>query len=165
MARPARDNRSYRGMLQSDDGVIARVIDRSAGEIRFQSSFGLSPHMIKRLKSHPEHILFSERSRIARLGIQITSDPPTLDQLQGDELMVTQTASAAILGYPALDQLAAFFVPGLPVGRMVYCDPEALLSSEQVMAAIERAELKLPASTAISSDGSIVIAPDRKSVV
>lgn len=161
MAKPIRDNRSYRGMLQSDDGVIAQVLDRSAAEIRFKSAFGLSSHMINRLKSHPEHILFSERSRIARLGIQIISDPPTVDQLEGDELVVTQTASAAISAYPALDQLAAFFVPGLPVGRMVYCDPDALLSSEQVMAAIERAELKLPASTAISSDGSIVIAPHK----
>jgi predicted Rossmann-fold nucleotide-binding protein len=161
MAKPVRDNRSYRGMLQSDDGVIARVVDRSDGMIRFESSFGLSPHMIDRLKSQPEHILFSERSRIARLGIQITSEPPTVDQLQGDQLVVIQTASAAISGYPTLDQLEAFFVPGLPVGRMVYCDPEALLTSEQVMAAIERAELKLPASTAISSDGSIVIAPHR----
>jgi predicted Rossmann-fold nucleotide-binding protein len=161
MTQPMRDNRSYRGMLQSDDGVISRVLDRRDGIIRFESSFGLSPHMIERLKSQPEHILFSERSRIARLGIQITSESPAVDQLQGDELVVTQTASAAISDYPALDQLDTFFVPGLPVGRMVYCDPDALLTSEQVMAAIERAELKLPASTAISSDGSIVIAPHR----
>jgi predicted Rossmann-fold nucleotide-binding protein len=161
MAKPIRDNRSYRGMLQSDDGVIAKVLDKSATQIRFQTSFGLSPHMMTRLKSHPEHILFSERSRIARLGVQITSDPPAADQLESEALVVTQTASAAISGYPALDQLEAFFVPGLPVGRMVYCDPDALLSSEQVMAAIERAELKLPASTAISSDGSIVIAPHK----
>jgi predicted Rossmann-fold nucleotide-binding protein len=161
MTKPMRDNRSYRGMLQSDDGIITRVLDRRAGILRFESSFGLSPHMIERLKTQPEHLLFSERSRIARLGIQITSDPPTMDQLQGDELVVAQTASAAISGYPALDRLEPFFVPGLPVGRMVYCDPDALLTSEQVMAAIERAELKLPASTAISSDGSIVIAPHR----
>ena len=161
MGKPIRDNRSYRGMLQSDDGVIGKVLDRRDGEIRFQSTFGLSPHMIERLKSQPEHILFSERSRIARLGIQITSDPPIIDHLHGDELVVTQTASAAISDYPALDQLTPFFVPGLPVGRLVYCDPDALLTSEQVMAAIERAELKLPASTAISSDGSIVIAPHK----
>ena len=96
MAKPVRDNRSYRGMLQSDDGVITRVVDRRDRMIRFESSFGLSPHMIERLKCQPEHILFSERSRIARLGIQITSEPPNVDQLQGDQLVVTQTASAAI---------------------------------------------------------------------
>ncbi len=161
MARIPRDTRSYRGMLQSDDGHILKVLSHEADSITFQSAFGLSRHMIQRLESHPEHIVFSERSRIARLGVQITSEPFSMAQLKGDLLILTQTASAAIPGYPGLDQLRAFFDQGLPVGRMVFCDPEALLGSEEVMAAIERSVLKLPASTAISSDGSIVIAPHR----
>jgi predicted Rossmann-fold nucleotide-binding protein len=161
MTKRTRDNRSYRGMLQSEDGVIARVLTQDAKEITFESRFGLSDHMIERLAALPEHIVFSERSRIARLGIQITGEQPTISQLEGDELVLTQTATAVIPGYPQLNQLAAFIDQGLPVGRMVFCDPEALLSSEEVMAAIERADLKLPASTAISSDGSIVITPHK----
>ncbi len=161
MTRTFRDNRSYRGMLQSDDGVIVKVLEQSADQVTFQSSYGLSPHMIERLKRQPEHILFSERSRIARLGIQITGEPPSIDQLEGDNLVITQMATAVIPGYPGLNQLAPFFDEGLPVGRMVYCDPDALLSSEEVMTAVEGAELKLPASTAISSDGSIVITPHK----
>ena len=161
MADITRDNRSYRGVLQSDDGVILKVVSQAPDHIRFQSAFGLSAHMIRRLKSHPEHIVFSERSRIARLGVQITSDPLHPDQLDGDLLIVNQTAKAVIPGYPGLDELRAFFDQGLPVGRLVFCDPAALLSSEEVMAAVERAELKLPASTAISSDGSIVITPHK----
>jgi hypothetical protein len=117
--------------------------------------------MMERLKAQPEHLLFSERSRIARLGIRITHEPLSVDQLEGNRLVMVQTASAVIPGYPGLDRLETFFAQGLPVGRMVYCDPQSLLTSEEVVAAIERAELKLPASTAISSDGSIVIAPHR----
>lgn len=161
MERKMRDNRSFRGILQSGDGRIVKVLSDSGDRITFQSAFGLSPHMIQRLKEHPEHIVFSERSRIARLGVQITCDPPSIDHLDGDRLMLTQTASAAITGYPGLDRLGMFFDEGLPVGRMVFCDPDALLSSEEVMAAVDRAELKLPASAAISSDGSIVITPHR----
>ena len=161
MSKITRDNRSYRGMLQSEDGVITRVLAQKSNQITFESRFGLSTHMIERLAAQPEHIVFSERSRIARLGIQITSELPTIDHLVGDELGLTQTATAVIPGYPQLNQLAAFIDQGLPVGRMVFCDPQALLSSEEVMAAIERAELKLPASTAISSDGSIVITPHK----
>lgn len=156
-----RDNRSYRGMLQSDDGIILQVISQEPNSIKFKSAFGLSRHMINRLKSHPEHIVFSERSRIARLGVQIICDSLHVDQLDGDLLIVHQTASAVIPGYPSLDMLRAFFDQGLPVGRLVFCDPDALLSSEEVMAAVDRAELKLPASTAISSDGSIVITPHK----
>ncbi|MBI5064089.1 MAG: hypothetical protein HZB87_11680, partial [Desulfatitalea sp.] len=136
MARIPRETRSYRGMLQSDDGHILKVLSHDENRITFQSAFGLSQHMIQRLETHPEHIVFSERSRIARLGVQITSEPFSLEQLKGDLLILTQTASAAIPGYPGLDQLRAFFVQGLPVGRMVFCDPEALLSSEEVLAAI-----------------------------
>lgn len=161
MAKTLRDTRSYRGMLQSDDGVILKVLSHDGDKITFQSAFGLSQHMIQRIKTQPEHIVFSERSRIARLGVQIATEVPSMDQLDGDLLILTQTASAVIPGYPGLDRLHPFFDEGLPVGRMVFCDPEALLSSEEVMAAIERADLKLPASTAISSDGSIVIAPHR----
>jgi predicted Rossmann-fold nucleotide-binding protein len=156
-----KDDRSYRGMLQSDDGLITKVLEKRENQITFQSTFGLSSHMIERLNDQPEHLVFSERSRIARLGIQITHESPSVRQLDGDRLVMVQTASAVIPGYPGLDRLEAFFAQGLPVGRMVYCDPDSLLTSEEVMAAVERAELKLPVSTAISSDGSIVIAPHR----
>jgi predicted Rossmann-fold nucleotide-binding protein len=161
MPKVLRDTRSYRGMLQSDDGQFRKVLSVENNSIIFETAFGLSQHMIGRLQTRPEHIVFSERSRIARLGVQITCEPPSIERLEGDLLILTQTASAVIPGYPGLDQLRSFFDEGLPVGRLVYCDPDALLSSEQVMSAIERSELKLPASTAISSDGSIVIAPHR----
>lgn len=161
MTQIVRDTRSYRGMLQSDDGRIIKVLRHAAAEIEFQSAFGLSEHMIRRLKRHPEHIVFSERSRIARLGVQISSQMPTAEQLDGDMLTLTQTATSVIPGYPGLEQLRLFFDQGFPVGRLVYCDPDMLLSSEELMAAVENAELKLPASTTISSDGSIVIAPHR----
>jgi hypothetical protein len=57
--------------------------------------------------------------------------------------------------------LKDYFTEGLPVGRLVFCDPDALLTSDQVLEAIDKAELKLPASTTISSHGNIVIAPHR----
>ncbi len=161
MTKLIKDDRSYRGMLQSDDGLITKILEKRENQITFQSAFGLSSHMIERLTDQPEHLVFSERSRIARLGVQITHEPPSVDQLEGDCLVMVQTASAVIPEYPGLDRLETFFAEGLPVGRMVYCDPESLLTSEEVMAAIDRAELKLPASTAISSDGSIVIAPHK----
>ena len=153
------DNRSFRGMLQSGDGVILRVIAANRQTITFETAFPMSEAFVERLKDKPEHLVFSERSRIARLGIQISCQSPTIDNLNGERLLLTQEATPVIPGYPGLDELRDLFDIGLPVGRLVFCDPEALLTSEEVLEAIERAELKLPASTAISSDGSIVIAP------
>jgi len=161
MAAYHADNHLFRGLLQSGDGVIARVLDVEANRIRFQAQFGLRPPLVDLLKTQPQDIVFSERSRIARLGVQIKSEQPHVDNLHGDHIVLNLEATSAIPGYPGLDQMRDFFTLGLPVGRLVFCDPEALLSSDEVLEAIERSELKLPASTSISSDGSIVIAPHK----
>ena len=161
MGRIHTNNHLFRGLLQSEDGVITKVNDANSRSITFEATFGLSEELIEQLKNQPEHIVFSERSRIARLGIQIQCDPPVADGLETDKITLNLVASAVISGYPGLSEIKDFFSLGLPVGRLVFCDPDALLSSDEVLEAIERAELKLPASTTISSDGSIVIAPHK----
>jgi len=161
MAKRHRNNHFLRGFIQSEDGVISRVLEINSRSMTFEATFEISEQLADRLKNQPEHILFSERSRIARLGVQIKCAPPTADNLQNNIVSLTLSASSMIPGYPDLGQLKVFFTLGLPVGRLVFCDPDALLSSDEVLAAIERSELKLPASTTISSDGSIVIAPHK----
>jgi predicted Rossmann-fold nucleotide-binding protein len=161
MATTHKNNHLFRGLLQSEDGVISRILDVNNQSILFQTTFRLNHDLIDEFKNRPEHIVFSERSRIARLGLQIKCDPPEADSLKGDMITLNLAASAVIPGYPGLAEFKDFFTLGLPVGRLVFCDPEALLSSEEVLEAIERAELKLPESTTISSDGRIVIAPHK----
>ena len=161
MANHHRNHHAYRGLMQTDDGLIRRVVSVGRRKIVFETGFGLRGRLERLLREQPEHFLFSERSRIARLGVQIESEPVAQARLQGGELTLTLEASAVIPGYPGLRELADFFTAGLPVGRLVYCDPDALLSSEEVLEAVEQSVLKLPASTSISSDGSIVIAPHK----
>ena len=74
-----RNNHIFRGLLQSNDGIISKVIDADTETIRFETTFGLNEPLVERLKHQPEHIVFSERSRIARLGIQIKSEPVVAD--------------------------------------------------------------------------------------
>jgi predicted Rossmann-fold nucleotide-binding protein len=161
MARITKKNHVFRGLLQSEDGVISRILAVNDKSVTFDTTFGLSEAMIDQLKNQPEHVVFSERSRIARLGIQIKCDPPAAENIKDGRITLSLVASAVIPGYPGLAEIKDFFTIGLPVGRLVFCDPDALLSSDEVLKAIERAELKLPASTTISSDGSIVIAPHK----
>ncbi len=155
------NHHAYRGLRQSEDGVITRILSAGRRRIVFETAFGLRKDLAELLRRRPEHFLFSERSRIARLGVQIENEPLAGARRAADRVLLTLEAAAVIPGYPGLEALGEFFTPGLPVGRLVYCDPEALLSSEEVLAAVERSELKLPASTAISSDGAIVIAPHK----
>lgn len=151
----------FRGLLQTPDGLITRVSESNGRQIRFQAAFTLSDHLIDCIRHQPRDVIFSERSRIARLGVQIKGRPLTPECLDGRTAVLDLTATQVIAGYPGLDLLRDFFTAGLPVGRLVYCDPDALMSSDEVLAAIEDSALKLPASTSISSDGSIVIAPHR----
>jgi len=155
------NNTEYRGFLQSSDGLIAKVLDSNKHSITFLTSFPLSGEMAERFRDQPEHIVFSERSRIARLGMEMTCETPRPGCLEGGTAHLTLTATPVITGYPGLDMLREFFAPGMPVGRIVFCDPEALLSSDEVLEAIEKAQLKLPESTAISSNGSVVIVPHK----
>ena len=89
MARTYKNNHLFRGLLQSEDGVISRILDVNHRSITFQTTFGLNEDLVDELKNRPEHIVFSERSRIARLGIQIKCDPPDANSLQGDMITLT----------------------------------------------------------------------------
>ena len=161
MAKAEQENLTYRGLVQSDDGIITKILNSNSRAITFQTTFGLNEQLIERLKNQSEDIVFSERSRIARLGVQVKCEPPTADDLRDDCITLKQVASPVIPGYPGLKSLREFITLGLPVGRLVFCDPDALLTSDEVLEAIERSQLKLPASTTISADGSIVIAPHK----
>lgn len=161
MVKADQENQIYRGLVQSDDGIITKILNSNSRAITFQTTFGLNDQLIERLKNQSEHMVFSERSRIARLGVQIKCEPPTSDALTGDRVTLKLIASPVIPGYPGLNALREFITLGLPVGRLVFCDPEALLTSDEVLEAIERSQLKLPESTTISADGSIVIAPHK----
>ncbi|MDH3885744.1 MAG: hypothetical protein OET63_16090, partial [Desulfobacterales bacterium] len=86
MAKDERDNLVYRGLLQSDDGIISKVVEANSRVITFQTTFGLNDQLTERLKNQSEHIVFSERSRIARLGVQIKCEPPSADALEGDRV-------------------------------------------------------------------------------
>jgi predicted Rossmann-fold nucleotide-binding protein len=155
------DNRSFRGLLQSGDGVITKVTEANRHAISFQAAFELTDIFIDRLKHQAQHLVFSERSRIARLGVNILGDAPSPERLEGSTLVLDLQASAVIQGYPGLDVLRDLFTAGLPVGRLVYLNPDALLTSEEVLEAINQSVIKLPASATISSDGSILISPHK----
>lgn len=159
---------SYRGVLKSSDGIITKVFHSTDTVVSFEATFTLSEELMDRfvalrplehLTLPTDPLIFSERSRIARLGIQISGEDPKLGRLEGNNLTLAMSASRVIPGYPGLDVLKEFFDIGFPVGRLIYCDPEALLSSDEVLTALNQGDLKLSNSTTISSDGTILIRP------
>ncbi len=148
-----------RGFYHSEDGVITEILDADDQGITFTATFSISKNLIDQFKSHPEHLMFSQRSRIARLGVMISNKSLAQGHFKDDQVTIKMNASSVITGYPAFHDMKPFFTPGLKIGRLAYCDPENLLTSNEVLDAVNRSELKLPASTSISSAGDILIAP------
>ncbi|MBU1171259.1 MAG: LOG family protein [Proteobacteria bacterium] len=152
-------NPLFRGFFHSDDGLITDIIDADEQKMTFTATFTIPKHLVEQFRSHPEHLIFSERSRIARLGVMISNEPLEEGHFNHDQVVVQMHASSVITGYPAFDQLRPFFARGLKIGRLAFCDPATLLSSQEVLEAVNKSEMKLPASTSISSSGDILIAP------
>ncbi|MFA6011757.1 MAG: LOG family protein [Desulfobacteraceae bacterium] len=148
-----------RGFYHSEDGVITEILDADDQGITFTATFSISKNLIDQFKAHPEHLMFSQRSRIARLGVMISNKSLAQGHFKDDQVTIKMNASSVITGYPAFHDMKPFFTPGLKIGRLAYCDPENLLTSNEVLDAVNRSELKLPASTSISSAGDILIAP------
>jgi len=160
MGHRTRNHHAFRGLLQSDDGVITRVLQASRRKIVFETSFGLRGPIAELVQDQPEHILFSERSRIARLGIQIESAPISEARLRRGQATLTLEASSVIPGYPPLTHCRTFSTQGFQWGA--WCT--ATRGAAQLGGGAGGGRtfvLKLPVSAAISSDGSIVIAPHK----
>ena len=151
----------FRGVLQSEDGLISEIIKGDDKFVVFKAIFKAKRHFLDQYEKNPEHFIFSERSRIARLGVQITIAEGSSSNNNKDSIILTLKASSVISGYPSFNKLKDFFCKGFPVGRIVFCDPESMLASDEVIDALNKAELKLPKLTSISSDGSIVISPHK----
>ncbi len=68
MLKKSMEDSLFRGLLQSEDGIITEVLESNTETITFRTAFRVSEILIHRLKTQPENLIFSERSRIARLG-------------------------------------------------------------------------------------------------
>ena len=154
-----KSNSLLRGFYHSEDGVITEIVNGNENSVTFKAMFSIPGHLLEQFKAHPEHLMFSQRSRIARLGVMISSESLAQGHFMNDQVVITMNASSVITDYPAFSDLRPFFTPGLKIGRLAFCDPENLLTSNEVLDAVNRSELKLPASTSISSAGDILIAP------
>ncbi|MDY6904963.1 MAG: LOG family protein [Thermodesulfobacteriota bacterium] len=152
-------NPLFRGFYESEDGVISDILESDETRITFNATFSIPESLVKQFRANPDHLIFSERSRIARLGVMIRNQPLTESDFSNNTVTVTMHASSVITDYPAFSELKPFFSPGFKIGRLAYCDPGALLSANEVLDAVNAAEMKLPASTSISSAGDILIAP------
>ena len=109
------------------------------------------------LKVHLAALKFTERSSLARIGIEmLLHGAPVVD---GNRLILEAEAFLFDPSFPNATYWKKLLRPGAPVGRLFYAPAAAKLSSTEIWAAIQANALKLPNTISIDSQGRVFFTP------
>ncbi len=111
------------------------------------------------LKSHLAGLRFTERSSLARIGIEmVVRGTPTVD---GNRLLLEAEASIFDFSFPNAPYWKKLLRPGTPAGRLFYAPAAAKLSTAEIWQALKDNQLKLPNTISIDSQGHVFFTPHR----
>ncbi|MDJ0522195.1 MAG: LOG family protein [Planctomycetota bacterium] len=143
---------------QTPDGRVTAVRPGENGGIGIDVSFRVDPAFRAEIEGRESEVIFAARSRIARLGIDVS---PTSDLTWVDgNLCLAAEVSASVPAYGIEPFLADVLEPGVRVGRLVFCPAERRLGSDEIDQAVLDNALQLPAAYSIDYEGRFRIRPE-----
>lgn len=103
---------------------------------------------------------FSERSRLARIGIELF----LTGGIHIEKNTIVAIAKAFVIDqeFPSFDCLPRLLHPGIEVGRLFHFPERAKLNSEEIWEAIRDNRLKLPNTLSIDRFGQVHFTPHRR---
>ncbi len=142
----------------STDGQILTVKAKTGEAVALTLAFWpRHPAEMDFLKAHLPQLKFSERSSLARIGIEmIARGPVTLD---GNRLLLEVESTLYDTSFPNAAYWKKLLRPGVPAGRLFYAPASAKLSSTEIWQAVQQNVLKLPNTTSIDSQGRVFFTP------
>ena len=142
----------------SEDGQILTVKNRSEAAVALTLAFWpRNPVEFEFLKAHLGELQFSERSSLARIGIEMQlQDPPFVD---GHRISMRAEAFIFDTSFPNASYWKKLLRPGAPVGRLFYAPVAAKLSTAEIWQAIKENRLKLPNTISIDRLGRVFLTP------
>jgi predicted Rossmann-fold nucleotide-binding protein len=142
----------------SQDGQILTVKNKDDRSTTVTLAFWpRNPAEFETIKAHLADLKFTERSSLARIGIEmILQGPPVID---GNRIVLIADAFIYDQSFPNASYWKKLLRPGVPVGRLFYAPPAAKLSSAEIWSAIKANELKLPNTISIDSRGRVFLTP------
>lgn len=145
----------------SDDGIITSCRDvKDSNTLQLTITFKLrNKAEIQHAREYRRQIKFTERSTIARLGIEITAPKPP--RLNKDRMILTGEAHVYDANFPCLPFFRDLLKPGTPVGRLFYAPGSQKLSSGEIWKALQENLIKLPNTTSIDRFGRVFMTPHR----
>ena len=104
-------------------------------------------------------IQFSERSSLARIGLEICAiHAPRLNK---DRLVLNAEAFVYDPAFPCAPYFTELLKPGTPVGRLFYAPESHKLTSDEIWQALQDNRIKLPNTTSIDRFGRVFLTPHK----
>ena len=142
----------------STDGQILTVKNKGANNVALTLAFWpRNPVEMDFLKAHLADLKFTERSSLARIGIEmLLQSAPVVD---GHRIVLEAEAFIYDPNFPNAAYWKKLLRSGTPVGRLFYAPPSTKLSTGEIWSAIKANDLKLPNTISIDSRGRVFLTP------
>ena len=142
----------------SQDGRILTIKNKDARTVSLTLAFWpRTPVELDFLKDRLSQLHFTERSTLARIGIEmITMEPASID---AGRLVISAEAFVYDDSFPNAGYWKKLLRPGTPVGRLFYAPEKAKLSTAEIWDAIQANRLKLPNTISIDRLGRVFLTP------
>ncbi|MSU69718.1 MAG: DNA-binding protein [Opitutaceae bacterium] len=146
----------------SQDGQILQVKNKDERTVALTLAFWpRHPAEFDFLKAHLAELKFSERSSLARIGIEMRiHGTPAID---GNRIVLLADAFIFDLSFPNSPYWKKLLRTGSPVGRLFRAPAAAKLTTAEIWAAIKNNALKLPNTISIDRLGRVFLTPHQVS--
>jgi predicted Rossmann-fold nucleotide-binding protein len=146
----------------SQDGQILTVKNKGDRALSLTLAFWpRNPAEWDFCRAHAAELKFTERSSLARIGIEmLTHDVP---RVEGNRLELTAEAFIFDSSFPHALYWKKLLRSGSPVGRLFHAPTAAKLSTEEIWDAVKSNRLKLPNTISIDLAGRVFLTPHQVS--
>lgn len=146
----------------SQDGQILNVKNKDERTVTLTLGFWpRHPTELEFAKANLAALQFSERSAMARIGVEMLVQGPA--RLEGNRLELEADAFIFDSSFPNAPYWKKLMRIGAPVGRLFYAPPAAKLSTGEIWDALKENRIKLPNTISIDSLGRVFLTPHQLS--
>ena len=146
----------------SQDGQILTVRNKDDRTVSLTLAFWpRNPVELEFLKTCLPELKFTERSSLARIGIEMLTHG--FPRLEGNRLELEADAFIYDPSFPNAPYWKKLLRSGSPVGRLYYAPVAAKLSTAQIWEAVQTNLIKLPNTISIDRAGRVFLTPHQVS--
>lgn len=145
---------------EAGDGWITRIATSDETGFIVEAQFAISPSFRALVKGRESDLVFAARSRLARIGIDIY--PLEAPVFNTEHCRIRLNVVSAIRSFGITEHLQQIVIPGLRVGRLVFCPQDTRLRSTQIHELIQSNAIQVPAGFSVDSNGYLILRPQRQ---